>query len=113
MDPRNAMSLAIVLSALVDTLYLEFDARLFCNTDGTARWLKARLASGRIPIEATTSLKENRLVACMPSEKSFQERTMKLMTTMPVAAHSLCTIGIIKDALVQSLEKYTRRSIFA
>lgn len=112
MDPRNAMTLAIVLSALVDTLGSEFDPRLLCNTDVTSLWLQELLESGRITVEAMTWLKENRLGACTTADKSFQERTVKLMTTMTAAGNLLCTIVIIKDALIQSIEKYTVRSIF-
>ena len=71
MDVRNAMSLAIVLPALLDELGLEFDSRLFFNTDVTTLFLKDLLESGRITKKSKKWLKKNRLGASRTQENSF------------------------------------------
>ena len=107
MDVRNAMSLAIVLDALLDELGLEFDPRLFFNTDVTTLFLKDLLESGRITKKSKKLLKKHRLGASRTQENSFQERTVSLMTTVSAGGQLMCTIVIIKDSLIESLEKHT------
>ena len=89
MDGRNAMSLGIVLPALLDSLGLEFDERLFCSTDVTTLFLEELEESGRISSTAKQYLKENRISTAKAAEKPFQQRTVSLMTpSLPAANFS-------------------------
>lgn len=104
MDPRNFLSLAVLLGSLRAGLGDEFTPELFFNTDVTSLLLSDKAEAVYLPDQMSKALREKRLSACKTQDRSFQNRSISLMTTCSAAGDLLCTIAIVTDSNITALE---------
>lgn len=97
MDPRNQMTLAIVVGALIGDPTEGFDPKLFLNSDVTTLLLQdanevALLAEGSLEV-----LGQERKSASITRD-GHKARSISLLVTVNAAGQLVCTVGIIKDS---------------
>lgn len=104
MDPRNFLSLVVLLGSLRAGVGDDFTPELYYNTDVTSLLLSKDGGAVYIDDEIQHHLDKERLSACRTDETSHQDRTISLMTTISAAGALLCTIAVITDSNNAALE---------
>ena len=108
-NPINAISLGGVYGAILGTGNDRPEPETIFNTDVTS----LEIGKGDAPaiftsIGARKELKDHRRGSTVV-KKTPKYRTIKLMTTTSAAGALLCTVAIIKDTNIKSLEKWKVR----
>jgi hypothetical protein len=103
MDPRNTLSLAVMLSALYDDMGETFAPDLLFNTDVTTLYLTDDAEPVWVTEDHIKKSKMQRRGVSETKKTSHQDRTISLMTTTSAVGALACVIAVNKDSDVEEL----------